>query len=56
MGNSIVGVLYIILGFIVAGTHGYFADFTTIGHILSALLAVLLWPLILIGVNLQIAI
>jgi hypothetical protein len=55
MRNSFAGVLYIIIGFIVAANRGYLADFSTIGHILSALLAIMLWPLVLLGVNLQIA-
>jgi hypothetical protein len=56
MGNSVVGALYLIIGLIIAASHGYFADLTTLGNIISALLAILLWPLVLVGVHLQIAI
>ena len=34
---------------IVAADHHYFSDLKTLGSFLSALLAILLWPLILLG-------
>lgn len=55
MVNSIAGLIYIILGFIIAGNNGYFSDISTVGHILSAILAIALWPLVLLGVNLHLA-
>ena len=39
-----------------AGTHHFFDQIGTIGAILSAILAVLLWPLILLGVKIAIVI
>jgi hypothetical protein len=48
-----IGV-YIVIGVVVAARHHYFVvelDFNTM--IYSAVLAVLLWPLILLGVNLH---
>jgi len=52
--SSIVGLVWIVAGLIVASGHGYFAHLTAVMPILSAILAVLLWPLILLGVNLHI--
>ena len=48
------GIIYLIIGVLVAINRGYLADLTTISHIFSALLAVVLWPLLLFGANLHI--
>ncbi len=53
---SIGGIIYIIIGVVVASNRGYFVDLTTLSQLLSALLAVLLWPVIVFGANLHIAI
>lgn len=53
-GPSIVSVIWIVVGLIVASGHGYFAHLTALAPILSAVLAVLLWPLVLVGVSLHI--
>ncbi len=53
-GVSLFGLLYIIIGVIVALTNGYAIH--SIGELLSFLLAVLLWPLVLLGVNLHVAV
>ena len=50
---SVGGVIYIIVGIIVASNQGYLASLGSISTILSALLAVLLWPLLLVGINLH---
>jgi len=52
--SSLVGLVWIVVGLIVASGHAYFTHLTAVMPILSALLAVLLWPLILLGVNLHI--
>lgn len=49
-------VLWLVIGLLVAGTHHYFDTVGTLGGLLSALLAVLLWPLVLLGVHITIAI
>lgn len=49
-----VAIVYIVIGVVVAAAHHYFVvelDFNTM--IYSAVLAVLLWPLILLGVSLH---
>ncbi len=52
---SIGGIIYIVVGIIVASNRGYLTDLGTIAHFLSAFLAVVLWPLLLLGVNLNVA-
>jgi hypothetical protein len=50
--RSIVGLVYVVAGFFVASSHGYLM-FDTLGHAVSACVAVILWPLIFLGVNLH---
>jgi hypothetical protein len=52
--NSTLSVIYIIIGFIIALSHGYNA-ITNISSLLSFLLAVILWPAILLGLSLHLA-
>jgi hypothetical protein len=49
-------LIWIVIGLVVAVTHHFFDHIGTIGAILSAILAVLLWPLVLLGVKIVIAI
>jgi hypothetical protein len=51
--SSIVGIIYLVIGLIVASGHGYFANLNRTMPILSAILAVLAWPLVLIGLDLH---
>ena len=46
--------LYLIAGGIVAATHRYWSTLHTLKGIASALVATVLWPLLLVGVNLHI--
>jgi hypothetical protein len=52
---SIGGIIYIIIGIIMASSHGYLLDLASLPNLLSALLAVVLWPLLFLGINLHIA-
>jgi hypothetical protein len=52
--SSLVSIVWVVVGLVVASGHGYFAHLTAVMPILSAILAVLLWPLILVGINLHI--
>jgi hypothetical protein len=51
--SSIVGIVYLVIGLIVASGHGYFSNLNRTMPILSAILAVLAWPLVLIGLDLH---
>ena len=53
-GSSIAGAIYLVLGVLVAVANDYFDHLTTFGRLLSALLAVLLWPLLLFGLDIRI--
>jgi hypothetical protein len=54
IGISWIAALYFIAGGIVAATHQYWAHLHSLRGWGSALLATVLWPLILLGVNLHI--
>ena len=53
-GSSIAGAIYIVLGILVAVANNYFDHLSTVGRLVSALLAVLLWPLLLFGLDIRI--
>lgn len=53
-GLSLLGVLWIVIGVLVAASHHYFDHLTTAGSFVSAVLVILLWPLILLGVKITI--
>lgn len=52
-GISFVGLIYILIGIFVAWDRGY-VTLSLLKRVLSALLAVFLWVLILLGVDLHI--
>jgi hypothetical protein len=51
---SLLGVIYLVIGVIVAYNEDYFENVDRIKRLLSAILAVVLWPLILIGLDVKI--
>ena len=51
---GIIFLVYIVLGILVASTNGYLQALGRIRGIISLVLAVLLWPLVLLGVDLHI--
>jgi hypothetical protein len=51
---SFLGLVYLVVGIAVAATHDYFERLNTLRLVLSAVLAVLLWPLVLLGIDLHI--
>jgi hypothetical protein len=53
---SLLPTVWVVIGVLVAYAHHYFSNLDTLGAAVSALLAVLLWPLILLGVNVTISI
>jgi hypothetical protein len=54
MRSSLGSILWLVVGILVAASHHYLANVGTIKLIISALLAILLWPLLLLGINLHI--
>lgn len=51
---GILFLVYIVLGILVAATNGYFRNLGGIRGIISMVLAVLLWPLVLAGIDIDI--
>jgi hypothetical protein len=51
--GALLFVIYIIIGVVVAAGHHYIEDLDALKPIVSAVLAVLLWPLVLFGINLH---
>jgi hypothetical protein len=52
--SSIISFAYLVVGAIIANSHKYFAHVANLKTVVSAALAVILWPLLLFGVNLHI--
>jgi len=49
--RSIVGIIYLVIGIVVAADRNYFDHLGGIDNLASAIFAILLWPLLLIGVD-----
>lgn len=49
-----LGGIYIIAGVVVAAIEDYFENLDTLKGVLEAIIAVLIWPLILLGVDINI--
>ena len=54
MRSGLISVVYFVAGVVVAASHHYFAHVSALKPVLSVLLAIVLWPLLLLGVNLHI--
>jgi hypothetical protein len=54
VGVNWLVALYLIIGGVVAATHHYWTHLHTLKAWASAVIATILWPLILVGVNLHI--
>jgi hypothetical protein len=52
--SGLGSLIYLIVGVIVASAHHYFTNAGTLKPLLSAVLAVALWPLVLLGINLHV--
>ena len=52
---SIGGLIYLVLGLIVAASQNYFDHLTTVGRLVSGIVAVALWPLLLFGIDIRIS-
>jgi hypothetical protein len=51
--GSLIPIVYVIVGAFVAADHHYFRDPDTVREVGSALLAIFLWPLVLLGTDLH---
>ena len=50
----ILGVLWIVVGLVVAAIYDYFDSLDTAGEILTLVAAILMWPVLLFGFDIQI--
>jgi hypothetical protein len=53
-GVSWLSAIYLIAGGIIAATHHYWSNLHSLKAVVSAVLATVLWPLVLIGINLHV--
>jgi len=51
---SIGGIVYLVLGLLVAASQNYFDHLSTLGRLLSAIIAVIILPLLLFGIDVRI--
>jgi hypothetical protein len=51
---GLLGAVYLVAGGIIAATHHYYTQLHTARQIGSAALAIVLWPLLYLGINLHI--
>ena len=51
---SLTLVVFLVIGILVASRHHYFETWETWRQVASAVLAVALWPLVLLGIDLHI--
>ncbi|HUP32743.1 MAG TPA: hypothetical protein VM184_06880 [Gaiellaceae bacterium] len=52
--RKLLGLVYLVIGIVVAASKDYLDNIETLKQVVSAVLAILLWPLLLLGVDLRI--
>jgi hypothetical protein len=52
--RSLIAIAYLIVGLIVAANDNYLRNLESVRQVVSAVLAIVLWPLVLLGVDLHI--
>ncbi len=52
--STILGVVYVVIGVLVAASYNYLDHLGTLRGIISAVLAIILWPAVILGVDLDI--
>ncbi len=55
MRIGVVGLLYLVIGVVVASNERYLRDLDTVRSVVSAVLAIVLWPLVLLGFDIRIS-
>ncbi|MFZ0091970.1 MAG: hypothetical protein WAL63_20900 [Solirubrobacteraceae bacterium] len=54
MRISLGTIIWLAVGVLLASSHHYLAHLNNVRQIVSALLAIVLWPLLLLGINLHV--
>jgi K+-transporting ATPase A subunit len=52
--KTLIAIAYLIAGLIVAANDNYLRELESVRQVVSAVLAIVLWPLVLLGVDLHI--
>lgn len=52
-GPSWIGIIYLIVGVVVAVDRNYFRGINNVEEVVEAILAVILWPLVLLGSDMR---
>ena len=52
--RKLLGLIYLAIGVFVASSKDYLDNLETVKRVLSAVLAILLWPLLVLGIDLHI--
>ena len=52
--RRLILLIYVIVGVVLAANRHYLTNLDSFNRVLSAILAVLLWPLLLLGINLHV--
>jgi hypothetical protein len=52
-GPSLLTVIYLIVGAVIAADRDYFKGVNNLEEVVEAILAVLLWPLVLLGIDMR---
>ena len=55
MRTTSLGTIYLIVGVVVAAMNDYFGNLGTVKQILEALIAVVIWPFILAGIDVNLS-
>jgi hypothetical protein len=53
-GGWLLPVIYVLIGAFVAAAHHYFGHAHKLAGVVDALLAIMLWPLVLVGVHMNV--
>jgi uncharacterized membrane protein YkvI len=51
---SWLGIAWLVVGVAVAAINDYFDNIGTVGRVISAILAVVLWPIVLLGFDISV--
>lgn len=52
--GGLIVLIYLVIGIVVAAGQNYFSGINTAGDIIAAVVAVLIWPVLLFGVDIEI--
>jgi hypothetical protein len=52
--RKLLGLIYVAIGIFLAASKNYLDNLETVKRVVSAILAILLWPLLLLGIDLHI--